>query len=102
MGVGLIFLLSRQIALSSTIREGTLSDPSFFAMTVVLVLYIATLIGISLELAFFRTRGKNEKKIFESQIEDIMSPDHYSFIRHLGKYQLLDENDPANVPISAD
>ena len=102
VGVGLIFLLSRQIALSSTIRDGTLSDPSFFAMTVVLVLYIATLIGISLELAFFRTRGAVVEKMFESQIEDIMSPDHYSFIRHLGKYQLLDENDPANVPLSTD
>ena len=43
-------------------------------MTVVLVLYIATLIGISLELAFFRTRGAVVEKRFESQIEDIMSP----------------------------
>ena len=71
-------------------------------MTVVLVLYIATLIGISLELAFFRTRGAVVEKRFESQIEAIMSPDHYSFIRHLGKYQLLDENDSQSVPVSKD
>ena len=90
VGVGLIFLLSRQIALSSTIRDGSLSDPSLFAMTVVLVLYIATLIGISLELSFFRTRGKAVGILFESQVEETLSPDDYSLIRHLGKYQLVD------------
>mgnify|MGYP001173268422 FL=1 len=90
VGVGLFFLLSRQIALSSTIRDGTLSDPSFFAITVVLVLYIATLIGISLELSFFRTRGRAVEVAFEEQVEDIMSPDQYSFVRHLGRYQLVD------------
>lgn len=90
VGVGLIFLLSRQIALSSTIRDGSLSDPSLFAMTVVLVLYIATLIGISLELSFFRTRGKAVGVMFESQVEETLSPDDYSLIRHLGKYQLVD------------
>lgn len=90
VGVGLIFLLSRQIALSSTIRDGSLSDPSLFAMTVVLVLYIATLIGISLELSFFRTRGKAVGVLFESQVEETLSPDDYSLIRHLGKYQLVD------------
>ena len=90
VGVGLIFLLSRQIALSSTIRDGSLSDPSLFAMTVVLVLYIATLIGISLELSFFRTRWKAVGVLFESQVEETLSPDDYSLIRHLGKYQLVD------------
>ena len=90
VGVGLIFLLSRQIALSSTIRDGSLSDPSLFAMTVVLVLYIATLIGISLELSFFRTRGKAVGVLFESQVQETLSPDDYSLIRHLGKYQLVD------------
>ena len=90
VGVGLIFLLSRQIALSSTIRDGSLSDPSLFAMTVVLVLYIATLIGISLELSFFRTRGKAVGVLFESQVEETLSPDDYTLIRHLGKYQLVD------------
>ena len=90
VGVGLIFLLSRQIALSSTIRDGSLSDPTLFAMTVVLVLYIATLIGISLELSFFRTRGKAVGILFESQVEETLSPDDYSLIRHLGKYQLVD------------
>ena len=90
VGVGLIFLLSRQIALSSTIRDGSLSDPSLFAMTVVLVLYIATLIGISLELSFFRTRGKAVGVLFESQVEETLSPDDYSLVRHLGKYQLVD------------
>ena len=90
VGVGLIFLLSRQIALSSTIRDGSLSDPSLFAITVVLVLYIATLIGISLELSFFRTRGKAVGVLFESQVEETLSPDDYSLIRHLGKYQLVD------------
>lgn len=90
VGVGLFFLLSRQIALSSTIRTGTLSDPSYFAMTVVLVLYIATLIGISLELSFFRTRGRVVESAFEEQVENQMEPDEYRFIRHLGTYQLVD------------
>ena len=90
VGVGLFFLLSRQIALSSTIRTGTLADPSYFAMTVVLVLYIATLIGISLELSFFRTRGRVVESAFEKQVENQMEPDEYRFIRHLGTYQLVD------------
>jgi hypothetical protein len=92
VGVGLVFLLSRQIALSSTIRTGALSDPSYFAMTVVLVLYIATIIGISLELSFFRTRGRVVESAFEEQVENYMDPDEYRFIRHLGTYQLVDSD----------
>ena len=80
----------RQIALSSTIRTGTLADPAYFAMTVVLVLYIATLIGISLELSFFRTRGRAVETAFENQVEKKLDPDEYRFIRHLGTYQLVE------------
>jgi|TARA_B110000914_G_C15472228_1_gene451222 hypothetical protein len=89
VGVGLLFLLSRQLMYGGQIRtDPTLSDPVAFAISVLLVLYTATIIGITVELSFFRLRGMSVRKSFQIQMVEIFKPTLYLFTRHKGSLRL--------------
>ena len=90
VGVGLIFLLSRQLMYGSKIRTGELLiDPVPFSISVLLVLYTATIIGITVEILFFRSRGEEVRMTFQKQIVDVFQPDVYLFNRNLGTLRLV-------------
>ena len=90
VGVGLIFLLSRQLMYGSKIRTGELLiDPVPFSISVLLVLYTATIIGITVEILFFRSRGEEVRMTFQKQMVDVFQPDVYLFNRNLGTLRLV-------------
>jgi hypothetical protein len=90
VGVGLVFLLSRQLMYGSKIRTGELLiDPVPFSISVLLVLYTATIIGISVEILFFRNRGRGVRMIFQKQMVEIFNPDVYLFNRNLGSLRII-------------
>ena len=90
VGVGLIFLLSRQLMYGSKIRTGELLiDPVPFSISVLLVLYTATIIGITVEILFFRSRGDAVRMAFQRQMVDVFEPDVYLFNRNLGTLRLV-------------
>ena len=90
VGVGLIFLLSRQLMYGSKIRTGELLiDPIPFSISVLIVLYTATIIGISVEIVFFRNRGNSVRRTFQSQMVEIFNPMVYLFNRHHGSLRLI-------------
>ncbi len=90
VGVGLLFLLSRQMMYGSKIRTGDLLiDPVPFAISVLLVLYTATIIGITVEIVFFRNRGESVKKTFQNQMVGVFNPMVYLFNRNLGSLRLV-------------
>ena len=90
VGVGLIFLLSRQLMYGSKIRTGELLiDPVTFSISVLLVLYTATIIGITVEILFFRSRGEEVRMTFQKQMVDVFQPDVYLFNRNLGTLRLV-------------
>lgn len=89
VGVGLIFLLSRQLMYGSSIRTGELfQDPIAFSISVLLVLYTATIIGITVEIIFFRTRGIGVRQAFQSQMVAEFNPMVYLFTRSLGSLKI--------------
>jgi len=53
-----------------------------------LVLYTATIIGVAIELSFFRSRGDNVKFTFQKQMIEDFSPTLYLFTRHLGSLRI--------------
>jgi len=90
VGVGLVFLLSRQLMYGSKIRTGQLLiDPVPFSISVLLVLYTATIIGISVEIVFFRNRGNNVRRAFQEQMVEVFNPMLYLFNRNLGSLRLI-------------
>ena len=90
VGVGLVFLLSRQLMYGSKIRTGQLLiDPVAFSISVLLVLYTATIIGIAVEIVFFRNRGSGVRMTFQRQMVDIFNPDVYLFNRNLGSLRII-------------
>ena len=90
VGVGLVFLLSRQLMYGSKIRTGQLLiDPVAFSISVLLVLYTATIIGITVEILFFRNRGRGVRMTFQKQMVDIFNPDVYLFNRNLGSLRII-------------
>ena len=90
VGVGLVFLLSRQLMYGSKIRTGQLLiDPVPFSISVLLVLYTATIIGITVEILFFRNRGRGVRMTFQEQMVEIFNPDVYLFNRNLGSLRII-------------
>ena len=87
VGVGLLFLLSRQLMYGDKIRTD-ITDPVAFSISVLLVLYTATIIGISVELTFFRLRGTSVRKSFQDQMVEIFNPTLYLFTRDKGSLNL--------------
>ena len=89
VGVGLLFLLSRQIFYGSEIRTGELfQDSVTFSISVLLVLYTATIIGITVELIFFRNRGELVRSTFSNQMVEEFDPMVYLFTRNLGSLRI--------------
>ena len=59
VGVGLIFLISRQIFYGTELRSGEMfGDPVIFSLLILLVLYTATMIGVAVEISFFGDQGQ--------------------------------------------
>ena len=90
VGAGLIFFLVRQLTFSyKGIRDDTLfADPIFFSLAILLVLYTATIIGLMVEITFFRNRGQAVKVQFQKQVVDEHSPTLYLFTQHLGDLKI--------------
>ena len=77
VGVGLIFLLTRQLLYESQLRTNDLfADPVIFSLSVLLVLYTATIIGVTVELGFFRSRATSVRRAFQKQMVEDLSLIH--------------------------
>jgi len=89
VGVGLIFLLSRQLFYGTELRSGQMfGDPVLFSLTVLLILYTATLIGVAVEISFFRSRAEAIRKEFQNQMIERYDPQLYLFTRNLGMLRI--------------
>jgi len=89
VGVGLVFLITRQLIYDSQLRSNELfGDPVVFSLSVLLVLYTATIIGVTVELSFFRLRGKEVRKAFQEQMVEEYDPTVYLFTRNMGTLRL--------------
>ena len=89
VGVGLVFLITRQLIYDSQLRSNELfGDPVVFSLSILLVLYTATIIGVTVELSFFRSRGKEVRKAFQKQMVEEYDPTVYLFTRNLGTLRL--------------
>ena len=89
VGVGLVFLLTRQLLYGSQLRTNDLfADPVLFALSVLLVLYTATIIGVTVELGFFRSRATSVRRAFQKQMVEDYDPTLYLFTRNLGSLRI--------------
>jgi len=81
VGIGLLLLLSRQVFLTVTNPGVGLHDPIIFAISVLVVLYTATIVGALVEWATAK-RAKGIRDSFHQQIIDDEEPELYSFTRN--------------------
>ena len=89
VGVGLIFLLSRQLFYGTELRSGEMfGDPVLFSLAVLLVLYTATMIGVAVEISFFRSRAEYVRIEFQDQMIQKFNPQLYLFTRNLGMLKI--------------
>jgi hypothetical protein len=90
VGVGLVFFLVRQLTFSyKAIREDTLFvDPIIFSLSILLVLYTATIIGLMIEVTFFRNRANDVRTKFQLQVIEVHNPRLYLFTQHLGDLKI--------------
>jgi hypothetical protein len=89
VGVGLVFLLSRQLFYGTELRSGEVfGDPVLFSLTVLLVLYTATMIGVAVEISFFRSRAEYVRIKFQDQMIEKYNPQLYLFTRNLGMLKI--------------
>jgi hypothetical protein len=81
VGLGLLVLIVRQVFL--TIRDPGvgLHDPIIFAISIMVVLYTATIVGALIEWAAGR-RGKIIRNSFHKRLIDDENPELYSFTRN--------------------
>ena len=87
--MGLVFLLTRQLLYGSQLRTNDLfADPVLFALSVLLVLYTATIIGVTVELGFFRSRATSVRRAFQKQMVEDYDPTLYLFTRNLGSLRI--------------
>jgi len=84
IGVGLLFLLGRDLMTEA--RDG--GNTQLFALTVLLVLYCATAVGVTFQWGYNRWNGKNVRKEFEQQVIDELNPHSYDLTRNRGRIQL--------------
>ena len=66
----------------------TFSDCSTFCTPIVSAPISATIIGITVELSFLRSRGKEVRKAFQKQMVEEYDPTVYLFTRNLGTLRL--------------
>ena len=89
VGVGLVFLLTRQLMYGGQISSSEfISDPVVFSLSVLVVLYTATVVGILVELTFFSYRANDVRKKFQHQMVVEYNPVVYLFTRNLGSLKL--------------
>jgi hypothetical protein len=85
VGVGLLFLLGRDLMLEARLDDG---NPVLFALVVLGVLYCATGVGVSFQWGYAWWRGKDIRSVFEKQAIDVLSPQSYDLTRSRGRIQL--------------
>jgi hypothetical protein len=89
VGLGLIFLLSRQLFLTQIgSSNGLFGDPIWFAGIVLIVLYSAAAVAIMVEISFFGLRATRVREVFHKQIAELQNPILYSFTRDQGRMAL--------------
>ena len=89
VGVGLLFLISRQLFYGTELRSGEMfGDPVIFSLAILLVLYTATMIGVAVEISFFRSRAESVRVKFQDQMIEEFEPQLYLFTRNLGMLKI--------------
>ncbi len=84
VGVGLLFLLGRDLMAEA--RDG---NPILFSLTVLLVLFSVTVVGLAVEIGYAQRRGTSVRDTFAKQVVEVLDPVSYTFNRHedrLGLY----------------
>ncbi len=80
VGLGLLLLLTRQVFLTVTHPGVGLHNPIIFAISILVVLYTATIVGALVEWAAAK-RAKGIRDGFHQRIIDDEEPELYSFTR---------------------
>ena len=81
-------------------RDG--GNTQLFALTVLLVLYCATAVGVTFQWGYNRWNGKNVRKEFEQQVIDELNPHSYDLTRNRGRIQLNVRSTMAERSVIAD
>ncbi|HHZ74133.1 MAG TPA: hypothetical protein EYN58_02945 [Candidatus Poseidoniales archaeon] len=81
VGLGLLVLIVRQVFFTITYPGVGLHDPIIFAISIMVVLYTATIVGALIEWAAGR-RGKIIRNSFHKRLIDDENPELYSFTRN--------------------
>ncbi len=89
VGLGLLFLLSRQLFLTQIGASNSIfSDPIWFAGIVLIVLYSAAAVAIMVEISFFGIRSKEVRMGFQNQMVELHDPVLYAFTREHDRMEL--------------
>ena len=89
VGLGLLFLLSRQLFLTQIGASNSIfSDPIWFAGIVLIVLYSAAAVAIMVEISFFGLRSERVRMVFQNQMVDLHNPVLYAFTREHDRMEL--------------
>jgi len=90
VGLGLLFLLSRQLFLTQIGASNSIfSDPIWFAGIVLIVLYSAAAVAIMVEISFFGfRRSEDVRMVFQNQMVELHDPVIYSFTREHDRMEL--------------
>ena len=81
VGLGLLVLIFRQVFFTITYPGEGLHNPIIFAISIMVVLYTATIVGALIEWAAGR-RGKIIRNSFHKRLIDDENPELYSFTRN--------------------
>ncbi len=89
VGLGLLFLLSRQLFLTQIgASNSVFSDPIWFAGIVLVVLYSAAAVAIMVEISFFGLRSDRVRMVFQNQMVERYDPTLYAFTREHDRMEL--------------
>ncbi len=89
VGLGLLFLLSRQLFLTQIgASNSPFSDPIWFAAIVLIVLYSAAAVAIMVEISFFGLRSERVRMVFQNQMVELHNPVLYAFTREHDRMEL--------------
>ena len=89
VGLGLLFLLSRQLFLTQIGASNSIfSDPIWFAGIVLIVLYSAAAVAIMVEISFFGLRSERVRTVFQNQMVEMHNPVLYAFTREHDRMEL--------------
>lgn len=83
VGVGLLFLLGRDL-----MAEARGGNPILFSLTVLLVLFSVSVVGMAVEIGYAQRRGKKVRDRFAQQVVEVLDPISYSFNRHEDRLSL--------------